>query len=367
MASLFKQGGLFYGQFYSILRTPQRKRVPLKTKRQDEARRRLASLEQRFRDGAFDPWRDDPWRRDGNGKQHTAESDSVSSEKPPLLLGEAVEDYLAACAHLRPVTVKTYRDILDPFCRCIGPQTELRELGPDDIRRWFDSTKAGDVTRVKYLNHLGYFLRHFAREGQLDTDPSKSVKLPKLPEQAPKSMSPEMVASFIATANKWPGYDYSWIADLVEANVEMGLRRGELLALRPEHVDLDRKLVRVVNTEAFTTKSGKERAVPLSSTAKRVLRKRQDLGGPCIFGPSSGSISPNGLSHAFNRVRKEAGLPAWVNLHSTRHTALTRLAEAGVPIEVIRQFAGHSSITVTERYTRLRPDTVMSYVLRALG
>ena len=44
MASLFKQGDLYYGQFYSQRRTPERRRVPLKTTRKDEARRRLAKL-----------------------------------------------------------------------------------------------------------------------------------------------------------------------------------------------------------------------------------------------------------------------------------------------------------------------------------
>jgi site-specific recombinase XerD len=43
------------------------------------------------------------------------------------------------------------------------------------------------------------------------------------------------------------------------------------------------------------------------------------------------------------------------------------LAERGVPVEVIRQVAGHSSITVTERYCRMRPDAAADHVHRAFG
>src|SRR5690606_27643769 len=137
-----------------------------------------------------------------------------------------------------------------------------------------DSTSTKAITRRKYVSHLGYLFRWLVSQGALDRDLSKEVKVERVPEAAPKALTPEMVEAFVRTARAWRGHDYKWLADLTESNVEMGLRRGELLALRPEHVNLDGRVLVVVNDNGFTTKSGKERAVPLSSVARRVLARR---------------------------------------------------------------------------------------------
>jgi len=64
----------------------------------------------------------------------------------------------------------------------------------------------------------------------------------------------------------------------------------------------------------------------------------------------------------FLKFRRKAGLPEHINLHSTRHTFGTWLAERGTPVTVIQTLMGHSSVTTTERYMSTRADIAESWV-----
>lgn len=74
MASLIKQHGRYYLQFYDRHRSPQRKRVALKVTRKREAKKHKQRLEEKYRDQEFDPWTDDPFTlRDKDAKPETIE------------------------------------------------------------------------------------------------------------------------------------------------------------------------------------------------------------------------------------------------------------------------------------------------------
>ena len=345
--------------------------MPLSVSRKRDALVALRRMEGAAAAGRFDPWSEDWDPSTGEGLKETPRPEPVVRT-----LAEGARSYLHSTRHLRPNTVRTYTEVVEAFVAHAGGQVALSDLTPGHIASWLDSTSAGDVTRRKYVVHVGYLLRHLVRSGHLGSDLSKEVGLPRVPERAPRAMTADMIGILLKAARQWSasarregrrGYSYAWLADLVEMNVDVGLRRGEIVALRPRHVDLEAGTLVIRNEDGFETKSGRERVVPLSSRAREALGRRLERNGRRVFESGKGPLSPHGLTAAFRRVRRAAGLPEWVNLHSTRHTALTRLAERGVPLEVIRQVAGHSSVTVTERYTRLRPDIVADHVRRALG
>jgi integrase len=60
----------------------------------------------------------------------------------------------------------------------------------------------------------------------------------------------------------------------------------------------------------------------------------------------------SGLKKRWDEVRKAAGLP-WLRPYDLRHTAITRMAESGVPIPVILSFAGHVSQKMQQHYTQI--------------
>src|SRR5581483_3002526 len=61
-------------------------------------------------------------------------------------------------------------------------------------------------------------------------------------------------------------------------------------------------------------------------------------------------MSNSGIRKPWNEVRKAADVP-WLRIHDLRHTAITRMAEAGVPIPVILSMAGHISVRMQQHYT----------------
>jgi integrase len=62
------------------------------------------------------------------------------------------------------------------------------------------------------------------------------------------------------------------------------------------------------------------------------------------------------------REQRRAGVEVTGNIHILRHTFCTRMAMAGVPTRVIRDMAGHASITTTERYMHLAPGSTQEAV-----
>lgn len=366
MASLINRTGWYYAQFHDASRRPKSKRVSLKTTKKRTAERLLTKLEEQYRLGEFDPW-----------MPPAVEPDE---EKPDLSrLGPAVEAYLASCSHLKPKTIVTYRDVFNLFKACVGDDFPVDRLRADHVQSFVDDGERSVVTRRKYARHLGYLFRYLVREGWMQEDLSKQVRLRRVPEQAPKSMTPGQVETLIGTIEahmrthaKNPRVpDYTWLVRLIRANVHLGLRRAELIHLRWRHVDLKRGTLRVANDDRFSTKSGKERVLPLAGGARCVLEEMYAERAPSpddlVFTSHKGQLTPSGLSHTFLKFRRKAKLPDGISVHSLRHTYATWMAERGVPVGVIKELMGHSSITTTERYMSVRPATARHWVERVFG
>ena len=131
--------------------------------------------------------------------------------------------------------------------------------------------------------------------------------------------------------------------------IETGMRRGEILGLRWEHVDLERRI-------AFLplTKNGSSREVPLSTKAAVVLamqRQRDDT-------PSPFPVTSNGFRLAWDRLRRRAGL-ADLRSHDLRHEAISRFFELGLNIPEVAVISGHRDPRMLFRYTYLRAEELV--------
>lgn len=146
------------------------------------------------------------------------------------------------------------------------------------------------------------------------------------------------------------------------------LRREELVRLCAKDYDRQRALLKV---RAETSKSGRDRFVPLSPIGQRALdyyldhQRRAlvvayalDEGGPIFVSESTRNPARPLLPGAFNDViaalRATLGLPQ-LHPHTLRHQRLTALKAAGVPLEDIALFAGHVSTETTRLYLHLAP------------
>ena len=125
--------------------------------------------------------------------------------------------------------------------------------------------------------------------------------------------------------------------------IQTGMRRGEILGPRWEHVDLDRHIA-----FQLLTKNGNSREVPLSTKAAQVLaaqRQRDDT-------PSSFPVTPNGFRLAWDRLRSRAGLSD-LRFHDLIHEAISRFFELWLNIPEVAVISGHKDPRMLLRYTHL--------------
>ena len=149
-----------------------------------------------------------------------------------------------------------------------------------------------------------------------------------------------------------------WMHAAVVTSLATGLRQGELLRLEWKDVDFERKTVTVL-----ISKNTKRRIVHLPTPAVDALKKlrRNGVVGPKpVFVDGDGNqASKDYLAFHWKRVRTAAGLVDF-RWHDLRHSCASFLAQNGASLVEIGSVLGHSSPSITAKYSHLvagRPVT----------
>jgi len=144
------------------------------------------------------------------------------------------------------------------------------------------------------------------------------------------------------------------LAPITLLALNTGLRRGELLALIWADVDL---VAARLTVRGASAKTGLTRHIPLNSEAVDTLktwRPKDAEGDDLVFpGPDGGPMFS--LKTAWSKVATGAGLKNFT-FHDLRHTFASKLVQAGVDLNTVRELLGHSDIKMTLRYSHLAPE-----------
>jgi integrase len=132
-----------------------------------------------------------------------------------------------------------------------------------------------------------------------------------------------------------------------------GARSGEITAIQWDHIDWERRLVRLPDS-----KNNAPRTIHLSDAALEALRTTPHIGPFVVAGVKHGAPYRN-LSRAWSVVRKYAGLPD-VRLHDLRHSYVSLAAGRGVSLHMIGKLLGHKDPATTQRYAHLARDAVQA-------
>jgi integrase len=217
---------------------------------------------------------------------------------------------------------------------------------------------------VHYMHRiLRQSLAHAVRWQILTRNPCDAVNPPRVERRKGVTLSADQAAQLLGALAHSRVYWPTLIA------LATGMRRGEILALRWQHVDLDRGTLQVVETieETKTSlrfkppKNGKTRAITLPAFAIAELRRwkteqAQELlrlgvrqtGATLVCGQADGEMrSPHDLTNQFARfVRQMKDLPQ-IRFHDLRHSHATQLLASGVHPKIAQERLGHSSISIT--------------------
>ena len=156
----------------------------------------------------------------------------------------------------------------------------------------------------------------------------------------------------IKTLLKASGEHY--FKDLILIGVYTGMRRGELINLCFEDVDLDKKIIYVKNKDNFTTKSRKERVLPLHQNLYQFFNENKNKKGYCFLKDDQ-LFNPKTLTLNFIKLCNNLNLKD-VSLHTLKHTFISWCLIEGISIFKVAKWAGHSTTHITELYSHLYPE-----------
>lgn len=183
------------------------------------------------------------------------------------------------------------------------------------------------------------------------SNPAEGCELPKVEHREMRTIPAEQLGAFLREAKE------SGVYELYYLDLATGLRRGELLGLKWDDIDLDQGVIHI-SRQVYRI-DGEIREVPLktkhsyrnisiSKDAVELLRemKTRRVSEYVFPSPTGGPISPDSVLHMLHRVLKRAGLPA-VRFHDLRHTFATLALQNGVDIKTVSGMLGHFSAGFT--------------------
>jgi integrase len=257
----------------------------------------------------------------------------------------------------QPLSGITLADVEDWRTKRINEGTE-----PSTVRRDLD-TLASVLTRAVKLGHLAENVVRKVERPRIDRTPKvrylekgEEVRL----REALAARDEEMRQAR-TSANAWrrarkkdllpplPHYgDHLTPAVLLSMNT--GMRRGELLSLRWTAIDFKGKQLTI---EGLAAKNQQTRYLPLNSEALATLKAWREQA------PDNDRAFPfdksSGFKSAWAPLLTRAKITSF-RWHDLRHHFGSRLVQAGVPLNTVRELLGHGSLAMTLRYAHLAPD-----------
>ncbi|KII14716.1 integrase [Phaeobacter sp. S60] len=223
-------------------------------------------------------------------------------------------------------------DIDKPLCQAY--QRDRREAGKKQGTIWTE------------LGHLQSAL-NFGKKARMIEGATPHIWRPTKPESDKRILSAKEIRALISAAHD-PHIRLALILLLGTA-----ARVGAILDLTWDRIDLDRGVINLRKDDSATRKG--RAVVPMNASARAALQTASDAAlSDYVIEYAGGPVKSirKGVSNAIER----AGI-GHVTIHELRHTAAVHLLGAGIPIEKVSQYLGHSNVQITfKTYARFLPD-----------
>ncbi len=282
---------------------------------------------------------------------------------------------------VKPRSFERYEEIVRLHIVPVLGNVQIQKLTPQQVQSFYTKKiKEGykAITVASFHNVLHKALDMAVRWNLVAKNVCDVVSPPRVEDFEIQPLTVEQIRKLLEVAKGHP------MEALIKVAIATGLRRGELMALKWQDIDLttgilqvQRNLVRIpsklpgkgyIESETKTKKS--RRSVVIASFALEALREHRSqqlhalaAAGPLwqynnyVFCTTIGThIHPTrDMADPLNELLEKAGLPH-IRFHDLRHTAATLLMSQGVHPKVVQEFLGHSTITMTmDIYSHVLP------------
>ena len=247
-------------------------------------------------------------------------------------------------------TVKSYTMSIKTFLKFYAGKP-IEEITNKDLIEFNSQFIIGNGLSASFQNQILSGVKLFYSrlyKVKLDID---EIERPRRSRKLPNVLSKEEVKRIIEAPTN---LKHRVMLSLLYA---CGLRRSELLNLRPGHVDSKRGLLIILNA-----KGQKDRVVPISSKTIDLLREYYKNYKPKVWlfeGQTAGiAYSGESLRNVLQFALEKTKISKPVTLHWLRHSYATHLLESGTDLRFIQELLGHKSSKTTEIYTHVSTESL---------
>lgn len=211
----------------------------------------------------------------------------------------------------------------------------------DDYVRHLRSKKNGPATINRKLASLSALFTDAVERGGCTKKP-RIIRQPE-PVHRVRYLSPDEEQVLLSLLKQW---NQAAVMEAVVVLLDTGMRVGELLAMQVKDIDLRENIISI-----WQNKGDLPRSVPMTARVREIIQQRCDRSRGLVFF----DLGREQLRYYWDRARSAMNLDDDDQFvpHALRHTCATRLVQAGVSLFVVQKILGHSSITVTSRYSHL--------------
>lgn len=270
-------------------------------------------------------------------------------------------------------TIAAYRNDLGQFKSFINARQsktsktnpQWSELTPADISAFVTylvkDLKLSPTTAARKLAAVKSIFRHLKNASEISSDPSLSIKSPKVEKNPPKSISHQQIVMLLQEPTKDSTPKGLRDKAILEMLYGTGMRVTELINLDLSALDLKKRT-------ALCAKGGKrERTIQFSEEVgaylEQYLEKGRDI---MVTYPEERSLFLNhrgrrltrqGLWLIIKRYVEAVGIDEAVTPHTLRHSFAAHLLNSGAELKELQQRLGHASITTTQVYRQEDDDS----------
>ncbi|MGH7801027.1 MAG: phage integrase [Thermodesulfobacteriota bacterium] len=224
-------------------------------------------------------------------------------------------------------------------------------------KRLKDGIQPATVNReLACLKHLFNIAKQKAKF--FGDNPVSKVKFLEENNQVERVLTPEEEERLISESAPH-------LKPIILTAIHTGMRKNEVLSLRWTDIDLENNIIAV---ETTNTKSKKLKRIPINSTLRKILleQKLKTGFGEYVFLNPEGKPYRRGdsLKRCFEGALRRANIRG-LRFHDLRHTAATRMIESGASIVAVSKILGHSTLTMTMRYSH--PDSSLREAVEKLS
>jgi integrase/recombinase XerC len=284
--------------------------------------------------------------------------------------------YLQVERNASSETIRNYRSDLRQFTGFLrntkkgSSSIPVDSITSDEIRAHLHALdRQGEkaVSLARKLASLRSFFRFLLREELVKTNPTETLRSPRLPKRLPRVLTKDDAAALMAFPTGPLPLSLRDRA-LLETMYSTGARVSEVVGINLNDLDEADGIV------SLKGKGRKERLVPIGDVALQAIREyRRSLkptpgnrhpSSPMFLNHRGGRLTTRSVAKMVSRYSSRLVSGA-VSPHALRHSYATHLLDEGADLRSIQELLGHASLSTTQKYTHVAMDQLLAVYDRA--